>query len=89
MAKIQPIEVPSVGIGTTLEVTVLSFKTGDITAGTYNRILTDDGIDVVPGWNYYMTEEEYAAWGADNTVVDDYVAAAKGLVIVPDVPEAE
>jgi hypothetical protein len=89
MAKIQPITVPHVGVGTTLEVTVLPFKTTDVTTGTINKILTDDGIEVVPAWNYTMTEDEFDAWGQDNSVVDDYVAAAKGLVIVPDVPVEE
>ena len=89
MAKIQPIEVPHVGIGTRLEVTVLNFRTSDVTAQTYNRLLTDEGKDVIPGWNYSLTEAEYAAWGEDNSVVDDYVAADKGLVIIPDVPEVE
>jgi hypothetical protein len=86
MAKIQPIDVPHVGIGTTLEVTILPFKTSDVTAQTYNRILSDEGVEVVPAWNYTLSEDEYADWGEDNSVVDDYVAAAKGLVIVPDVP---
>ena len=89
MAKIQPIEFPLAGTATTLEVTVLSFKTSDVTAVTYNKLLTDEGKEVIPGWNYSLTEAEYAAWGEDNSVVDDYVAADKGLVIIPDVPEAE
>jgi hypothetical protein len=84
MAKIQPIEVPHVGIGTTLEVTILPFKTSDVTATTYNRILSDDNLEVVPSWNYTLTDEQYAAWGQDNSVVDDYVAADKGLVIVAE-----
>jgi hypothetical protein len=89
MAKIQPIEFPLAGTATTLEVTVLSFKTSDVTVVTYNKLLTDEGKEVIPGWNYSLTEAEYAAWGEDNSVVDDYVAADKGLVIIPDVPEAE
>jgi hypothetical protein len=89
MAKIQPIEFPLAGTATTLEVIVLSFKTSDVTGTTYNRLLTDEGKEVIPGWNYTLTEEEFAAWGQDNSVVDDYVAADKGLVIIPDVPEAE
>lgn len=89
MAKIQPIEFPLEGTATTLEVTLLPFKTSDVTAGTYNRLLTDEGKEVIPAWNYTMTDEQYAAWGEDNSVVDDYVAADKGLVIIPDVPEAE
>ena len=82
MAKIQPIEFPLEGIATTLEVTLLPFKTSDVTAGTINRLLTDDNKEVIPAWNYYMTEEQFAAWGQDNSVVDDQVAADKGLVII-------
>ena len=82
MAKIQPIEFPLEGIATTLEVTVLPFKTSDVTASTYNRLLTDDNKEVIPAWNYAMTEEQFATWGQDNSVVDDYVAADKGLVII-------
>jgi hypothetical protein len=84
MAKIQPIEVPHVGIGTTLEVTILPFKTSDVTATTYNRILSDEGVEVVPSWNYTLTDEQYAAWGEDNSVVDSYVADDKGLVIITE-----
>lgn len=82
MAKIQPIEFPLEGIATTLEVTVLSFTTNATTTDTYNRLLTDEGKEVIPGWNYRMTEEQFAAWGQDNSVVDDYVAADKGLIII-------
>lgn len=89
MAKIQPIEFPLEGTATTLEVTVLSFRTSDVTVVTYNKLLTDEGKEVIPGWNYTLTEAEYTAWGQDNSVVDDYVAANKGLVIVPDVPVVE
>ena len=89
MAKIQPIQFPLAGTATTLEVTVLSFKTSDVTVVTYNRLLTDEGKEVIPGWNYSLTEAEYAAWGEDNSVVDDYVAADKGLVIIPDAPVEE
>ena len=82
MAKVQPVEIPFEGIGTTLEVTVLSFKTDAITASTYNRLTTDEGKEVIPAWNYEMTEEQFLAWGQDNSVVDDYVAENKGLVII-------
>ena len=83
MAQIQPIVFPLVGTATTLEVTVLSFPTSATTAITQNRLLTDGGAECIPPWNYYLTEEQFAAWGQDNTVVDDYVAQDKGLVIIP------
>ena len=82
MAKVQPVEIPFEGVGTTLEVTVLPFKTDALSASTYNRFLTDDGKEVIPSWNYQLTDEQFAAWGQDNSVVDDYVAADKGLTII-------
>jgi hypothetical protein len=34
-----------------------------------------------------MTEDQFAAWGQDNSVVDGYVAQAIGVVIVPPTPD--
>jgi hypothetical protein len=82
MAKVQPVEIPFEGIGTTLEVTVLPFKTDALTASTYNKLLTDEGKEVLPPWNYNLTNEQFAAWGQDNSVVDGYVAEDKGLTII-------
>lgn len=84
MAQVQPVEIPFEGVGTTLEVTLLPFKTDALSASTYNRLLTDEGKEVIPSWNYQLTEEQFAAWGQDNSVVDDYVAENKGLVIIAD-----
>ena len=84
MAKVQPVEIPFEGVGTTLEVTILPFLTNAISVTTYNRLLTDEGKEVIPNWNYQLTEEQYAAWGADNSVVDEDVAEDKGLVIVSE-----
>ncbi len=84
MAKVQPVEIPFEGVGTTLEVTLLPFKTDALSASTFNRLLTDEGKEVIPSWNYQLTQEQFAAWGQDNSVVDDYVAENKGLVIIAD-----
>jgi hypothetical protein len=84
MAQIQPIEFPLEGTATTLKVQVLTFETDAVNAQTYNRLLTDEGKEVIPAWNYTMTDEQFAAWGQDNSVVDDYVATDKGLVIVTE-----
>jgi hypothetical protein len=83
MAQIQPVIFPLIGTATTLEVTVLSFSTSAVTATTSNRLLTNDGVECVPSWNYVLSNEQFAAWGQDNSVVDGYVAQDKGLVIVP------
>jgi hypothetical protein len=82
MAKVQPVTIPFEGIGTTLQVTILSFNTDSKSATTFNRLLSDEGKEVIPNWYYDMTEEQFAAWGEDNTIVEGYVADNKGLVII-------
>lgn len=83
MAQIQPVTFPIVGEAVTLEVTVAAFKTNATTAGTYYELKKADGTNVIVG-NYQMTEEEFAAWGQDNSVVEEYVADALGLTIVTE-----
>ena len=51
------------------------------TASTYYRLLTDDGKVLTDG-RYQMTEEQFAIWGRDNSVVDDYVAEYLGVTII-------
>jgi hypothetical protein len=83
MTAIKPIVFPlQEGTATQLEVTVQAFTTNATTTSTYNRLLDSDGNQVGQGWNYYLTEEQFAAWGADNSVVDEFVAADKGIEII-------
>lgn len=82
MAKVESVTIPFEGVGTTLDVTVLAFRTDAKTATTYNRLLSDEGKEVIPNWYYDMTEEQFFAWGQDNSVVDNYVAENKGLTII-------
>jgi hypothetical protein len=79
---IEPVvfQVPQ-GVATRMTVKVLEFDTDAVTAGTYWRLLTEEGEQLQQG-NYYMTEEQFAAWGQDNSVVNEYVADAIGVVIV-------
>jgi hypothetical protein len=60
---------------------VLNFTTEATTCTTYWQLLTADG-KVVADDNYNLTEEEFAAWGTDNNVVNEYVAQAIGVVIL-------
>lgn len=83
MAQIQPVTFPIVGDATKLEVTMLPFTTSATTAGTFYTLTTDDGKTCLSG-NYYMTEQEFADWGQDNSYVDDIVAAELGVTIVAD-----
>ena len=79
---IQPIVYPlNAGTATQLSVLVLNFTTEATTCTTYWQLLTEDG-KVVADDNYNLTEEEFAAWGTDNNVVNEYVAAAIGVTLI-------
>jgi transposase len=69
------------GIATRMTVKVLEFETSATTTRTYWRLLTEEGLQLQQG-NYDMTEEQFAEWGKDNTVVNQYVAEAIGVVII-------
>lgn len=81
MAQIQPIDFPFTGEATTLKVLILNFPTDATTCTTYNELLTEDGT-VCTAWNYTLTDEEFAAWGEDNTWVETCVANDKGITIL-------
>jgi hypothetical protein len=79
---IQPIPYPlNEGTATFLTVLVEAFMTDATTASTYYRLLTDDGKILTDG-RYQMTEEQFLTWGTDNSVVNQYVAEAIGVVII-------
>jgi hypothetical protein len=80
--SIKPVEfkVPQ-GVATRMTVKVLEFETDQTSTNTYWRLLTEEGQQLQQG-NYYMTEEQFAEWGKDNTVVNQYVAEAIGVTII-------
>lgn len=86
MAKIQPVVFPIKGEAVTLEVTVGAFRTDAILATTYYALKKEDGTLCIEG-NYDLTPEQYASWGEDNSVVDQYVADYLGVTIIPAVIE--
>jgi hypothetical protein len=83
MAKIQPVVFPILGTATKLSVTVLGFSTKAKTANTYYQLLTEQNKQCIDG-NYQLTEAQFAAWGVDNSYVDNAVATKLGVVIVPE-----
>ena len=83
MAKIQPVVFPILGTATKLAVTVLNFATNAKSCNTYYVLSTEDDKKVTDG-NYQLTETQFTAWGADNSYVDNVVAAKLGVVIVPE-----
>jgi len=82
MAKIQPIVFPlNAGTATELSVLILQHTTDAVTCGTYYELKTDEG-KVLQKDNYYLTEDEFAAWGTDNEWVAECVAKAIGVTIL-------
>jgi hypothetical protein len=79
---IKPIPYPlNEGTATRLSVLVLNFTTDATTCTTYWQLLTEEG-KVLSYDNYTLTEEQFAKWGTDNSVVNEYVAEAIGVVII-------
>lgn len=79
---IEPVVYPlNEGTATFLTVLVEAFMTDATTASTYYRLLTNDGKILTDG-RYQMTEEQFATWGQDNSVVNDYVAEYLGVTII-------
>lgn len=79
---IQPIVYPlNEGTATRMSVLVLNFETTASTCTTYWQLLTEEGVQLSQG-NYTLTEKEFASWGQDNSVVNEYVAEAIGVTIL-------
>ena len=82
MAKIQPIVFPlNQGTATEMSVLILNFETTATTCTTYYELLTEEG-KCLKADNYTLTPEQFAAWGTDNSVVNEYVAEAIGVTII-------
>ena len=81
MTRIEPIIFPIIGTATKLSVLILNFLTSAVTATTYYQLLTDDGVQCLQG-NYQLTDEDFAAWGQDNSYIDDIVANHLGVIII-------
>ena len=81
MTKIEPVIFPIVGTATKLQVSVFGFLTNAKTCGTYYALLTDENVKVIEG-NYQLTEAEFAAWGVDNSYIDDIIANYLNVIII-------
>jgi hypothetical protein len=79
---IEPVVYPlNEGTATRMTVLVLNFETTATTCTTYYELLTEDG-KCLKSDNYTLTPEQFAAWGTDNSVVNEYVAEAIGVTII-------
>jgi hypothetical protein len=87
MAKIQPIVFPlNAGTATEMSVLILNFETNATTCTTYYELKSEAteevAAKVLSNGNYTLTEEEFAAWGEDNSWVETCVAKAIGVTII-------
>lgn len=79
---IEPVVFPlNQGTATRMSVLILNFETTATTCTTYWQLLTEEGQQLSQG-NYTLTDEQFAAWGTDNSVVNQYVADAIGVTII-------
>ena len=82
MAKIEPVVFPlNAGTATEMSVLILNFPTDATTCTTYYELKTDEGAVLTNG-NYTLTEAEFAAWGEDNSWVEQCVGNAIGVTII-------
>ena len=81
MVQIKPLVIPTKGTATELYVQANSFATNAITATLYWQLRSEEGTTLLDG-NYTMTEAEFAAWGEDNSYLNEIVDEANGFDIV-------
>jgi hypothetical protein len=82
MIQIEPITYPlNQGTATQMSILILQHTTDAVTCTTYYELLTEDSATLSKG-NYDLTEEQFAAWGKDNTWVNQCVAEAIGVTII-------
>ena len=87
MAKIQPVKFPlNAGTATEMSVLILNFETSATTCTTYYELKSEAteevAAKVLSNSNYTLTEQEFSAWGEDNTWVETCVANAIGVTIL-------
>ena len=78
MITIKPTSLGVLGTAEQLQVTVHGFTTDAKTTGTYWALKTAEGKQIAEG-NYNLTEEEFEAWGADNSYIDEIILSQLNL----------
>jgi len=80
MIKIQPIKLGlPLQEGIKIMIRPLIGSTTDITCQTYYEVLSSENKNLASG-NIFINEENYAAWGADNTFIEELVLKELGLI---------
>lgn len=88
MAKIQPVNYPFNEVATDLVVYVQGFSTDSITCSIQYLLVTETGKQLLSE-RYELTEEEFQAWGQDNSYLDNIAAGRIPVVIISEPPAGE
>jgi hypothetical protein len=78
MITIKPTILGVLGTAEQLQVTVHGFTTDASTTGTYWVLKTGEGNQIAEG-TYYLTEDEFEAWGADNSYIEEIILSHLNL----------
>lgn len=81
LKPIEPVVVPTLGTATQLYVQANSFTADALNCTLYYYLADDNNIQLIQG-NVQMTDEQFATWGTDNSVLYTIVADEKGLVLL-------
>jgi len=81
LRPIEPVVVPTLGIATQLFVQANSFSASATNCTLFYYLSDDNGLQFVQG-NVQMTDEQFATWGTDNSVLYTIVADEKGLILI-------
>ena len=81
LKPIEPVVIPTLGTATQLYVQANSFSADAVNCILYYYLADANGMNLVQG-NVFMTDEQFATWGTDNSVLYQIVADEKGLVLL-------
>ena len=81
LQPIEPVVIPTMGTATQLYVQANSFSASAVNCLLSYYLADANGIMLLNG-QLQMTDEQFATWGTDNSVLYTIVADEKGLVLV-------
>lgn len=80
MTTIQPITVPTKGIGTEFQISALNFPMNPTSVSFYWQVFTEENTPILEG-NLTMDQETYLQWGSNDSFVIDWACNLLGFVI--------
>lgn len=81
LVPIEPVTIPTSGVATQLYVQANSFPASATNCSLYYYLADDNNMQLIQG-SVLMTDEQFATWGTDNSVLYTIVADEKGLVLL-------